>query len=128
MSSLQAALEAYIETVSAGRYDIPRRNVADDLRALLAGIPAPELLPGPAPEPMSGLHPVPVDGLTASTAYAILSLRDGLEPMDDLAEADDHMRMFFRKPGRARIMHRSLYATGWAPLDPSAEGPALQAA
>jgi hypothetical protein len=113
--TLRTALEELIETVAAGQFDIPRRRVADELRAILAANP--------------DEHP----GATGPAAqggpeYAILSFRDGLEPVDSLEEAKDQMRMFWQKPGRARIMHRHVAATGWEPLEPDADGPALEAA
>lgn len=98
MSDLRSAVEAYLATL-----DPSLCEVADQLRSILAATPD-----GGAPE------------------YAVYSLRDGLEQVDSLEEAEEQMDMFFRKPGRARIMHR--LATGWTPLDPAAEGPLLEAA
>lgn len=111
MSALQSAIEAYIESLAAGGPDLPRQTIVDDLRALLDEAPD------------AGAH-----GLPGGTEYAILSFRDGLEPVDSLEEATDQMRIFWQKPGRARIMHRQAFATGWAALDPAAEGPAIEAA
>lgn len=111
MSGLRSAIEGYIEALAAGGYDMPRRAIVDDLRALLAASPDTEST-----------------GLPGGTEYAILSFRDGLEPVDSLEEAEDQMRIFWQKPGRARIVHRSFFTTEWAPLNPAAEGPALEAA
>lgn len=121
--TLHDAVAGYIDTVTSGQFDMPRRKVADDLRALLAEHPA----AGPAPV-APGPAPVAGDpGPAGTPEYAILSFRDGLEPVDSLDEAIEQMRMFWRKPGRARIMHRLAWATDWAPLAPETEGPALDA-
>lgn len=103
---------------------MPRRKVADDLRALLARYSAAD------PAPMA-TDPTPQSsdpGLSGSSEYAILSFRDGLDPVDSLEEANEQMRMIWRKPGRARIMQRLAWATDWAPLEPDAAGPELAAA
>ena len=113
--TLRTALEEFIGTVAAGQFDIPRRRVADELRAILAA--------HPEEQPDAG-----GPALQGGPEYAILSFRDGLEPVDSLEEARDQMLMFWQKPGRARIMHRHVAATGWEPLEPDAEGPALEAA
>ena len=110
--SLHAAVAGYIDALSAGHFDVPRRRVADDLRALLAEHPA---------APAAGIPGV-------ATEYAILSFRDGLDPVGSLVEAEERMKVLWLKPGRARIVHRTAWATGWEPLDPSADGPSLAAA
>jgi hypothetical protein len=117
---LRSDVEAYIEKMAAGGYDVPRRTVVADLRAILAAVPDHESVTAGAPA-----LPLPVPG---TTEYAILSFRDGLEPVDSLDDAEEQMRMFWRKPGRARILHRQAYATEWAALYPEADGPALAAA
>lgn len=111
--SLHAAVAGYIDTLSAGHFDVPRRRVADDLRALLTEHPA---------APAAGTPGV------AATEYAVLSLRDGLSPVDSLEEALEQMTVLWPKPGRARIIHRLAWATEWTPLAPDAAGPALTAA
>lgn len=123
--TLHEAVAGYIETVTSGQFDMPRRKVADDLRALLAEHPAAdEAAVEPDPVPVPDLAAGPVGG----PEYAILSFRDGLEPVDSLEEALEQMRMIWRKPGRARIMHRHAWATDWVPLEPEAAGPALAVA
>lgn len=93
--SLRSDIEAYVATL-----DPSLGEVADRLRAILAAVPS-----------------------RGTREYAVLSLRDGLEPVDSLEEAQEQMDMFFRKPGRARIVHRLAFATEWTALDPAAEGP-----
>jgi hypothetical protein len=124
--SLHDAVAGYIETVSSGHYDMPRRKVAEDLRALLAQY-HPAADPTPA-EPEHAPATAGDPGAAGASEYAILSFRDGLEPVDSLEEANEQMTMIWRKPGRARIMHRRAWATDWAPLEPDAAGPELAAA
>jgi hypothetical protein len=98
--SLRSDIEAFVATL-----DPSLGEVADGLQAILDAAPS-----------------------RGTREYAVLSLRDGLEPVDSLEEAQEQMDMFFRKPGRARIMHRLVLATEWAALDPAAEGPLFAAA
>lgn len=121
MTVLHSAVEDYIEELATGRHDVPLRKVVADLRALLAASPEQAVTASAVPAPSPAAFPV------AATEYAILSFRDGLEPVDSLEDAEEQMRMFWRKPGRARILHRQAYATDWSALDPAADGPAVEA-
>lgn len=98
--SLRSDIEVYVATL-----DPSLGEVAGQLRAILAAAPS-----------------------RGTREYAVFSLRDGLEPVDSLEEAQEQMDMFFRKPGRARIVHRLAFATEWTAMDPAAEGPLLAAA